>query len=146
MPTFLTVLGLIFVLMSMTTTSIDLAINRMNKAGDTITLEQMAVYQRWVETYAQPRPSTSGTIADSTLGVPAWFARTPGINNYIAGGTGYVWFNPGTQALASRTASRAQGGVIAGVKIAGRLAVPGSSTLGPVLPAAIPEGATVVMR
>ena len=148
MPTLFSILGLVFVLLSTMTYSVNSTVTRMNQADDTIRIEQMIAYQSLVDAYAKTHPTTSGTVSDGSLAIPGWLVRPVGVTNTITGARGYAWFTPDGVGIGMRIAERAQGqgSARAGVKINGRLQQPGATTAGAVLPAAIPDGAVVVMR
>jgi hypothetical protein len=108
----------------------------------------MMVYHRYVTTYAQTNTTITGTVADSSLALPAWFNRNNVITNYVASGKGYVYYAQGNQAdMAYKIVKMGNQSINAGIKKNGILVNPMSLTnyVSPLpLPSAIPDGSVVI--
>ncbi|MCA7889025.1 type IV pilus biogenesis protein PilM [Burkholderia contaminans] len=110
-----------------------------------VVAESMAMYRNYVVAYARANPGVTGTVPDTSLGLPAGFNKINIISNYAAGGLGYAYV---TQAqtpagLASTLQSNQSGDLFIGFKKNGVLVTPSGGTSPIALPAAIPDGSLV---
>jgi len=96
------------------------------------------IYRNSVTTYAESNPTVTGAIADASLGLPSWFRRVSGANNYVAAGKGYVYYS-GRPDLASALFSKTEA-VTVGIKRSGVFVNPTWGTTSITLPSAIPGG------
>lgn len=114
----------------------------------TTVASSMMIYNGYVESYAKSNPAASGSIPDAALGLPYWFVKQPGINNYVAGGRGYVFTSRAEPGLAAQLAAAANFSVYAGFNKGGVLVSPilsPAATSGIAIPAAIPSGSVVIV-
>lgn len=111
--------------------------------------DQMPAYGLYVKRYAALNPTVTGSVANSSIAFPTWFAPSSVYRNYVAAGSAWVYIAPTTPARAfdiskyirfTRLGSRARVGVVVG----GKLQYPGEGLPKLVIPAAIPEGALVI--
>lgn len=146
MPAFGILAAFFFLYVALLGERIDRSVVRHDRAEAVIYAGHLRAYVKWTANYARSTPAATGTIADTALGVPAWYRRFPGVTNTVAGGVGYVYFVPDGMArgFAIARAVRGDAALQAGIKVAGRLTVPGATGTGVTLPATIPEGAVVL--
>lgn len=107
----------------------------------------MRIYGVYVNAYAVANPTASGAIADSALGLPAWFNRLNTIQNYVESGKGYVYIPNSNSDLAYRLVKQGGHTTHAGIKVGGNLINPLSKTnyTSPYpLPSSIPDGSVVI--
>lgn len=137
--------GMLFIAIALIAGNIDARIASQERQDAAITAQHMSAYGGFVALYARSHPTATGSIADATAGVPSWFARFPGVTNVVSAGVAYAYLVPSTQAQGFAIARSVPRPFVAGVKVAGRLQPPGGP-VGQVLPAAIPDGALVLVR
>lgn len=104
----------------------------------------MMVYKSAVTDYATANPTYTGTIADASLTLPAWFTKMTGVTNYISAGTAYVYYTAATPGLADQLLQATNNSITTGIKRSGQLVNPFLYTTSISLPAAIPNGAVVL--
>lgn len=139
------VVAMLFVAVALIAGNIEVTAASQNRQDAAIYAQHMSAYGGFVARYARSNPTATGAIADATAGVPNWFARFPAVANVVSAGIAYAYFVPATRAQGFAIAGAVPRPFVAGVKIAGRLQPPGGP-VGPVLPAAIPDGAVVFVR
>lgn len=103
----------------------------------------LAVYRNSVVNYARSNPGVTGAVADTALGLPTWFVRINGVNNYVAGGKGYVYYSTSRPEAAYMIVKSSNNSIHAGINHGGYLYNPISGTTTITLPAAIPDGSVV---
>lgn len=103
----------------------------------------MAVYRNSVVNYARSNPGVTGSVADASLGLPTWFVRINGVNNYVAAGKGYVYYPTSQPEAAYLILKSSNNSIHAGINRGGYLYNPISGTTAITLPAAIPDGSVV---
>lgn len=104
----------------------------------------MLVYKSAATAYATANPTYTGSIADTSLSLPTWFAKTQGINNYIEGGTAYIYYTSATPGLADQLLQVTNNSITTGFKRGGHLVNPFVYTTSISLPATIPDNAVVL--
>lgn len=108
--------------------------------------ENMIVYRNAVSPYARDNPTVDGTVTDSALGLPMWYQRIGGVNNYVNAGTGYVYFSSNRPELTYQILKASHNAITTGIKQGGHLINPLNTTnySTPItLPSAIPDGSVV---
>lgn len=123
--------------------------NQNNSAGETAALaSNMLVYRNYVGQYAKNNPAVNASVLDTALNLPSWYSRFSGVNNYVSGGMGYVYYPTTNFALSYSILKLSNNSILAGIKTSGNLINPLSLTnysTPIVLPTAIPDGAVVFM-
>lgn len=105
--------------------------------------ENMMVYRNAVASFASSNPAVVGSVSDASMGLPAWYIKSPSLGNYVIAGRSFVYFNarmPGlVDALAQRTES-----MNVGTNAGGVLYSPTAGNTGIALPGQIPVSAVVI--
>jgi hypothetical protein len=104
----------------------------------------MMVYKSAVTVYATSNPAYSGTVPDTSLILPSWFQRFPGVTNYINSGTAYVYYLTPVPGLAQQLLQSTNNSITTGFKHNGMLVNPYVYTTSIPLPTNIPENAVVL--
>lgn len=105
----------------------------------------LAVLSTYAGNFARNNPGFAGTPSDPALGLPSWFQRNTGESVYVTGGRAYV--SLAAASLADGLAiARAAGGRDVGVNQGGWLTEPGAGPTATAVPAAVANGAIVVVR
>jgi hypothetical protein len=107
--------------------------------------QHLAIYSNYVKRYAAANPTASGSISLAALSLPAWYAASAEESNYVSGGVAYV-YRASFDRASGMAMARAVGFSGAGVNDSGRLTVPGTGPTTTVLPAAVPNGAVVIVQ
>jgi len=104
----------------------------------------MLIYRNYVVTYATANPGVAGVVPDALLGLPSWFTKPSGINNYITAGKGYVYYS-GTALpeMAYDLMKATNYSIYAGVNNNGILYSPNGGNTTIPLPPQIPNGSIV---
>lgn len=114
---------------------------RAAQAG--VIVDNMQVYRNAVVLYAAAHPGTTASVPDASLGLPTWYRRIQGIQNYVTGGAGYVYYASTSDGQARALLDRSSGDILVGVRQGGVLYNPRVGATGIALPSTIPEGAVV---
>ena len=104
----------------------------------------LSIYGSVVSQYAHGNATFTGSVSDATAALPAWFKRAASEGNYVATGTTYVYTTP-TDYATGMAMARFLKVPRAGIKVNGVLVVPGGQASGITIPAAVPNGAVVLM-
>lgn len=110
-----------------------------NQAG------HLAVYSSFIAQYANSNPGYTGSVSDAAAGLPIWFKKSAGEQNYVAGGASYTYLAPKSRS-AGMSMARVIGGGAAGINDAGVLTLPGSGSSGRPVAGAVPTGSLVIIR
>lgn len=103
------------------------------------------IYSSYVNAYAAVNAGMQGSVPDSSLGLPAWFAKRPEIANVVANGSGFVFTQTNPTGLLGTLSMRAGQSVMIGSRQGVSLVSPDFGVVtGIALPAGIPNGAVVV--
>ncbi|NMX77832.1 type IV pilus biogenesis protein PilM [Pseudomonas sp. WS 5532] len=102
----------------------------------------MRIYKTALVAYQSNNPAAAGAVADSQLGLPSWYRKTPGIGNVIVGDQAYVFYTQNMPGLASYLYKQSDNSIRVGIKQNGGLYNPGKGYITP-LPNAIPDGSIV---
>ena len=105
----------------------------------------LMIYRNVVSAYAEANPTTTGAVADATLGLPTWYQRQPGMGNYLVGGKSYVFYTTILPGLVGTLAERSQSMSI-GINSGGWLRSPIAGNTGIPLPAQVPQSAVVIIQ
>lgn len=103
----------------------------------------MIIYRDAAMRYAQANPAFSGTVADASLVLPAWFNKPSNLNNYVDTGRAFAYTTAPSSALLNQLLTETKSSVLVGTKVSGFLVHPALGTTAVSLPSAIPEGAIV---
>jgi hypothetical protein len=113
--------------------------------------ESVLIYRNLVHNYAQANPAFTGVVTDSMLTMPSWYTRFPDFQAYAQNGRAYVYFtgeqghSMGRPALESMVGNKTNMTLLIGIARGGFLQSPHGGDTQVALPAAIPEGATVLV-
>ncbi|MDH0071203.1 type IV pilus biogenesis protein PilM [Stenotrophomonas maltophilia] len=107
--------------------------------------QSVALYGAKVAQYRSANTGFSGTVADTALGLPAYYTKFPGTGHNISGGRSYVYMagvGNGLKGYVYRNLGKS--GATVGYATGGRLVSPAGADQG-VLPAGIPAGSIVLV-
>lgn len=105
----------------------------------------IAVLSSYAGTFARNNAGFTGTPSDPALAFPAWFQRNATESVYVTGGRAYV--SIAASSLSDGLAiARAAGGKDVGVNQGGWLTEPAAGPTATAIPAAVANGAVVVVR
>lgn len=110
--------------------------------------QNMLVYSTYARRYANANPALVGAVNSAAIGFPTWYVPPAQVANYMSGGKAYVYYTGQLKGLPYYLVSSTQDGFRAGINVNGVLAsptVPSTATTGLVIPAAVPNGAVVLM-
>lgn len=103
----------------------------------------MAVYRNYVVAFAKANTSLNQAVADGSLGLPTWYRRVNGVENYVTAGKGYVYYSGAKPEATKLLYDQSGNSILVGTKRGGFLYNPSSGMTAVSLPAAIPEGSLV---
>ncbi|WP_301233362.1 type IV pilus biogenesis protein PilM [Pandoraea cepalis] len=105
----------------------------------------MLIYSNYVNMYASANAGTQGTISETALGLPSWFAKRPELTNVVSSGRGFVYAQATPSGLLGALSSKAGQSVMVGSRQGANLLSPDFGTVTAIaLPGEIPNGAVVV--
>ncbi|UST77170.1 type IV pilus biogenesis protein PilM [Pseudomonas siliginis] len=104
----------------------------------------MQVYKNALVRYIELNPSANGSIPDSSLTLPSWFTRRPGVANYVSAGKVYVYYEARPELASVILRDTETMGV--GINNNGILIHPRSGNTGIQIPAQIPTTSVVLMQ
>ncbi len=137
-------------LMGTATSNARLLIEQHAQATVDFQAGQLPLYGLYVEQYALANVAVTGAVDNDDLTLPAWFVAGGALQNYVAGGSSYVYLIPDSAAQGNAIARVVRSGkngwrVRCGIATGGWLKNPGAGTPTIPVPAAIPEGAVVMV-
>jgi len=144
------IMVLFLALTTTVTTNTRVAAEQYTNATVAFAAGQLPAYGLYVEAYARANPAATGEVDIADITIPTWFLAAPTLRNYVTAGAAYVYVIPQTAAEAASIARLIRSGergdlVRCGIATAGKLQYPGAGLPTITLPAAIPEGALVMV-
>lgn len=109
-----------------------------------VRVTNMLIYRNAVATYVDANPTYTGTVPDNSLALPSWFRKMHGVENYVSGGTGYIFSNDRPE-LAFLIAKKTES-ITVGIKKNGVLVHPSEGSTGIALPSSIPNDSVVILQ
>ncbi|WP_248767858.1 type IV pilus biogenesis protein PilM [Pseudomonas sp. MWU12-2345] len=106
----------------------------------------LLVYRNALAKYAQANTGITGSVADASLSLPAWFMHLPGVDGYIVSGNSYAFYASPPAGLVAELAVLTDASTSVGYVSSGRLISPSSGATAIVIPPTIPDGAAVAYR
>lgn len=106
----------------------------------------MLTYRNAVARYALNNPLATGVIADTALGLPAWYRKHGSLGNYVSAGRSYVFYSGGDMpGLAGAVYAKTESAAV-GVNASGMLNTPTRGNTGIALPTQVPNQAVVILQ
>lgn len=106
----------------------------------------MLTYRNAVARYALNNPLATGVIADTALGLPAWYRKHGSLGNYVIAGRSYVFYSGGDMpGLAGAIYAKTESAAV-GINASGVLNTPTRGNTGIALPAQVPNQAVVILQ
>jgi len=107
--------------------------------------DAVGIYRSSVLSYAASNVSTVGVVQDTALALPTWFHKPAYLQNYVFNGQAFVFYSNAIDPIGLQLRSIVSYPGESGIAINGKLTDPASGAVYATLPAAIPNGAFVVM-
>lgn len=107
--------------------------------------ESLMIYRNSVSLYAKNNPAMVGTVTDLALGMPVWYVKHPGTDNYVVTGSSYVYYTKSLPGLVGALADKTES-LSVGTNYSGVLHSPNSGSAIVPIPAPVPNMAVVIVQ
>ncbi|UXZ97256.1 type IV pilus biogenesis protein PilM [Pseudomonas phytophila] len=115
-------------------------------AGASTIASNMLVYRNALAEYARSNQTTTGTVQDTALALPSWYAHAPGVSGYVVSGLSYTYYLSPSEGLVAELVKMTDASVAVGYVQAGRLISPIVGATGITVPSVIPSGAAIAVQ